>query len=237
MATLFITSFFLLGIIIFALYLKQHASSSDESSAGHALPPQRHFDGLFGGGPGSIGRELTEKKWQAPETEEALRRRAQLLSRAAEGDRETLEEAHKSGDEQLYEDVLHALVQAAAGSGARLLALASYITRTEHLRVNRQLAEGLMENWRESPSRASTAKMLHLVALADDPALYERAVETVARFWREGRISDLTAAELRTLIDGEYWVLSNKSRSSGAGFVLKRRLARLRRELESATRQ
>jgi hypothetical protein len=230
MGTLFITSFFLLGIIIFALYLRRNASSSDDS-AGHVLPPQGRFAGLFAD---PAETRMPEDK-RASEEEDALRR-ASLLARAASGERETLLEAQANGDAGLYDEVLNALVLSASGSDAGLLALVSYIARADGLRVNRRLAEALMENWGRSPGRAATAKMLHMVALADDASLYERGVELAWQFWREGRVPDLSAEELRTLADGEYWVLSSQARSSGAGFMLKRRLSSLRRELEGASR-
>jgi hypothetical protein len=228
MGTLFITSFFLLGIIIFALYLRHNASSSDDS-AGHALPPYGRFAGLFA--------DRTETRAHAVEGASVVadaERRASLLARAAAGERETLEEAHASGDAGLYDEVLNVLVRSVSESDAGLLALVSYITRKESLRVNRGLAEALMLNWQKSPGRAVTAKMLHLVALADDASLYERAVELALQFWRAGRVPDLSAAELRALAEGEYWVLTSQARSSGAGFLLKRTLAHLRREVSGA---
>ncbi|HEV7860977.1 MAG TPA: hypothetical protein VGO91_20325 [Pyrinomonadaceae bacterium] len=227
MGTLFITSFFLLGIIIFALYLRHNASSSSDDSAGHALPPDGRFGGLFG-----VHSETPSPDDKAAPDVEDAERRASLLARAASGERETLDEALSSGDAKLYDEVLNALVLSVSESDAGLLALVSYITRAESLRVNRGLAEALMLNWQKSPGRAATAKMLHLVALADDASLYQRAVELALQFWRAGRVQDLSAAELRALADGEYWVLTSHSRSSGAGFLLKRMLAHLRRELE-----
>ena len=228
MGTLFITSFFLLGIIIFALYLRHNASSSDDS-AGHVLPPYGRFGGLFG-----VNSETRRPAIEAASEAEDAERRASLLARAAAGERETLDEAHASGDAQLYEEVLNALVLSVSQSDAALLALVSHITRAESLRVNRGLAEALMLSWQKSPGRAATAKMLHTVALADDASLYQKAVELAWQFWRAGRVQGLTAVELRTLADGEYWVLSSHSRSSGAGFLLKRTLAHLRREVEGA---
>jgi len=73
--------------------------------------------------------------------------------------------------------------------------------------------------------------MLHVVALADDAGLYRRAIETALEFWREGRIAGLSAEEFRSLSESEYWVLSQSERSSGQGFLLKLKLAALRREL------
>jgi hypothetical protein len=77
---------------------------------------------------------------------------------------------------------------------------------------------------------------LHLTALADDAELYQRTVETALVFWRQGLIENVSAAELRALFDGEFWVLSAHTRRSGAGFILKRKLASARRELETAMR-
>jgi hypothetical protein len=228
MATLFITSFFLLGIIILALYRRHNASSTD--SEGRALPPPSgHYGGLFD--------NVNE---QAATTEsaagiEAEERRASLLERATRGEREALLEAHASGDRALYEEALDLLLERINGDDKALLSLVSFMMRKEEgMPVSRRLAAALMEQWRRAPARAATAKMLHLVALSDDASLYQRAVELALDFWRTGRIPDLTAEELRTLCDGEFWVLSSQARSSGAGFVLKRSLKRLRRELEKA---
>jgi hypothetical protein len=93
------------------------------------------------------------------------------------------------------------------------------------------LAEAFMEMWKTAPDRASTAKMLHIVALADDAALYRKALETALDFWRTERIQDLSAEELRSLCESEYWILSQPERSSGQGFLLKLKLAALRRDL------
>jgi hypothetical protein len=39
---------------------------------------------------------------------------------------------------------------------------------------------------------------------------------------------------LRSILEGEFWILSSPTRRSGAGFLLKRALAGARRELEAA---
>jgi hypothetical protein len=54
------------------------------------------------------------------------------------------------------------------------------------------------------------------------------------QLWRAAKLGDISPVELRALFDGEFWVLSSRSRSSGAGFVLKRTLDGARRELEAA---
>jgi hypothetical protein len=93
----------------------------------------------------------------------------------------------------------------------------------------------MLNNWKRSPDRGSTAKALHFAALSDDPDVYRVAVEEALGFWREERLKDISPLELQALFNGEFWVLSSRSRSSGAGFVLKRTLAGARRELEAAS--
>jgi len=106
-------------------------------------------------------------------------------------------------------------------------------TEAEH-RAKKEEAIRFIESWPVSPDRKSTAKMLHLAATADDADTYCRAVEVALNIWLNSGIPDLSAAELQNLFNSEFWLLSNGTRSSGAGFVLKQTLARASRELERA---
>ncbi|MGB9178288.1 MAG: hypothetical protein WCB68_03495 [Pyrinomonadaceae bacterium] len=221
MFTLLFTSTLLFAVIVFAIYLWQRPSSKESSE--RILPP-RHA-GLFGDEVAERAREeqalLTQKETEAW--------RKEILAHAAQGNKEALNEAHAERDTALYDEALNVLVERAADSDKGLLALASYITRHEQLRVNTRLAEALIEAWKVSPDKPSTAKMLHIAALSDDAKVYQKAVETAHQFLLEGRIDQFSLEELRVLADGEYWILSQKTRSSGAGFVLKRLLATLRK--------
>ena len=87
--------------------------------------------------------------------------------------------------------------------------------------------------FQESPNRTTTTNLLHIAALADDAKNYGRAVELVLMSWRDGTLSDLSARELHALFNSQYWVLSSRTRTSGAGFVLKETLATANRELEA----
>jgi hypothetical protein len=87
--------------------------------------------------------------------------------------------------------------------------------------------------FQESPNRNSTAKLLHIAALSDDAKNYGRAIELVLLSWRDGSLSDLSTAELQSLISSEYWVLSSHTRTSGAGFVLKQTLSSANSELQT----
>jgi len=98
-------------------------------------------------------------------------------------------------------------------------------------------AEAAIKAFETSPDRDSTLKMLHAAALSDDAAVYQNAVETALRAWREQKLNDLSPSDLQALFTSEFWVLSSGTRSSGAGFVLKRALSSARRELESTNHQ
>jgi hypothetical protein len=94
-------------------------------------------------------------------------------------------------------------------------------------------AAEFIESWQQRPDRISTAKMLHLAAASDDAETYNNAAELALDLWRDGRLADVSAAELQSLLVSEFWLLSSATRSSGAGFVLKRTLSRAKRELET----
>ncbi|HEX8709996.1 MAG TPA: hypothetical protein VF723_17275 [Pyrinomonadaceae bacterium] len=232
MVTLLITSFLLLTAISYAIYRLQRSAAHRGAEYALAEPEPPRPRGLFADTVADEARALLSEG----ETGRGLaaERRKSLLERAARGDREALGDAHRSGDAGLYDAVLNELAERAS-SEKSLLSLVSYIARGRELRVNKRLAEKFLEDWQSAPDRRSTAQALHVAALANDAPLYERAIEAAFQFWREGRLAQLSAAELRQLIESEFWILAPAVRNSGAGFVLKRRLATLRRQLGAAT--
>ena len=230
MVTLLITSFLLLAGITYALYLWQRPSSKGGAEALLPPPPGRGVS-LFGDDPAAepAPRELTDGESIAEEERRAL------LERAAGGDKSVLEEAVE--DAALYDEALNALVER-ADSDQKLLALASHISRGDaRLRVNRRLAERFIESYGRAPDRATTMKMLHVAARTNDAGVYQTAIETAYQFWRDRRLTGISADELRQLVEGEFWLLAPEVRNSGAGFLLKRTLARLRRQLVKAEKQ
>ncbi len=228
MVSLFITAFISLLVILFisgiGLYYWQKSARDD---AERILPPSPDFHGLFGD--------------QAPtpeaKTQEEVERRAHetslLIERAANGDKSALNEANQSGDTGLYERVLDQFVNQ-TNSEAALLSLMSYVAQNE-LPVNCALAKAAIASWQGNPDRNSTVKALHFAALSDDADLYRTTVEQALQLWRDGRLGADSTSDLRALFDGEFWILSARTRSSGAGFVLKRTLDKARRELEAAS--
>ena len=215
MVTLLITSVFVFGLIAIAIYFWQKAANTSQPIE-LPLPPQ----------PAGLFSDFKPAELPSP-TEDPKKT---LIESAAKGDKNALEQAHALNDKTLYEDVLNLLVTQ-IDSEPKLLSLVSHVTRNE-LPVTQALAQKSIDYWKDSPDKYSTAKMLHLAALSDDADTYRLAVELALNSWRNGKLPDLSAVELQALINGEFWVLSSNTRSSGAGFVLKRTLATAKRELE-----
>ena len=108
-------------------------------------------------------------------------------------------------------------------------------SEAEPQRVDKETFEQAIQAIREfqqTPNRNSTAKLLHAAALSDNAKNYERAIELVLLSWRDGSLADLSAKELQSLFNSEYWVLSSRTRTSGAGFVLKETLSSANHELQ-----
>jgi hypothetical protein len=226
MVTLLITALAIFAIIGIGLYFWQKSAPDDSE---RLLPPPPEARGLFAPDESSLKEEDAQRLVIT-----AHEQAEQLINRAKNGERAVLAEAHGTGTADLYDRALTELVQQ-ADTDAKLLALMSHVAQNE-LPVNDSLARAALISWQQSPDRAGTAKALHFAALSDNAEIYHDAVETALRLWREGKLADISPAELQALFDGEFWVLSSRTRSSGSGFVLKQTLASARRELEAAPR-
>lgn len=221
MVTLLITAVTLLVLFAVGVYFWQKPSN-DYSVKVPPPPPNAHS--LFAEDAAALA------EIDGPPLGSKLRE--DLISKAAEADRSALVDAQHLGDTALYDQAMNELVRV-SDSDAKLLALMSYVSQNQ-LPVTPGLAKAALASWERSPDRNGTARALHCAALSDDPGLYCQAVETALHLWRESKLGDVSPLELRALFDGEFWVLSSRSRSSGAGFVLKRTLDSARRELEAA---
>jgi hypothetical protein len=232
MVTLLFTAIFIVGLLAVTLYFwAPRATSSEQPLLTPPDPPR----GLFSDPGDEDADQYRSESLLPPATAETLEaERLKLSRRAKEGDKAALDEAHALGERKFYDEVLAEFV-ANADRAPTLLALVSYVARNE-LPVSVGLAEAVIKSWKNSPERSSTATTLHITALADDAVLYQSVADAALNFWRQGLLPDVSAAELRALFDGEFWVLSTRTRNSGAGFILKRSLANARRELETAMR-
>jgi hypothetical protein len=224
MITLLITSVLILGLLAVAVYFWQKPSISEPIEELPPLPQSRSlFDDPAPRQALDTGRTADEDIGKS------------LIVQAAQGDQSALQKAHELQNRAIYDEVLTALVNSSQ-SDAQVLSLTSHVTRNEWP-VNKDLASAFINSWQKAPNRSFTAKMLHIAALSNDADTFKNAVELTVQFWRDGKLSDMSAIELNALLNGEFWVLSTATRSSGAGFVLKRSLASARRELEQTNNE
>lgn len=221
MVTFLITSLLLIGIFAIAMYFWQKPGQGPH--AAELPPPQPR--GLF-----SDNDSLEPNQLSTAATNDDKTKWEGLIARAAEGDKSSLQDALKHGGLSFYTNVLHLLLDNA--DSPIKLSLVSYVTRYE-LPISEELAGSLIEVWQAVPDRDSITKMLHIAALSDSARTYSDAVDVTMQLWREGKLPDVSPVELQALFQGEFWVLSSRSRSSGAGFLLKRTLASARKELDT----
>jgi hypothetical protein len=220
----FLTIFLILGLLAVAIYFWQRPGTNAQSH-GLTLPPK----------PASLfALDEAAALPLIPNAAELEQERVTLIERAGRGDKNALHDARRLNDQSLYDQTLDRLIES-ADNDSKFLALLSFLTRSD-LPVNSTAARAMLETWKRMPDRGTTAKMLHVAALANDASVYNDAVATAMQFWREKRLSDISPEELRSLFEGEFWQISGKVRSSGAGFVLKRTLAQVRSELEAESR-
>lgn len=215
MVTFLITSLFILGFLVLAVYFWQRPAPHDDVER---LPPLRRHRALFAEVEPAPAQSQVDIEEQQTD----------ILARARDGELQALDEAAALNKPKLYNEVLDSLLLNANES--KVLAIASHVSRNE-LTVTPQLAKRFRQLWEASPDRQSTAKMLHLSARADDAAAFTAAVEAVLDSWRKQTLNDVSAEELNSLINSEYWLLSSAERSSGAGFVLKQTIAKAKNEL------
>lgn len=225
MSVLFIVTVLLLAAVAYRIFRKQQELNSYRAER-ELYPSQPRS--LFEQTP-----DTAEAERQSAEdaTRAAAELRSSLLTRAAEGDYTALADAARAGDKSLYGAVLAESLGWANASEDNLHALASFVASDSELRGSRELADAYRKLWGRAPDRAGVARLLHLAALSDDPETFGEAITAAARALREGRLTNLTGEDLRALAESEFWVLSTESRTTGAGFVLKQRLASLRQEL------
>jgi hypothetical protein len=219
----FLITLLLLAAIAYTIYRKERQyGATPERELYHASPRSLFPEGE------EVGRADSLALAESAEAEA----RSALIERALSGDLTTLVEARSKGAE-FYRDVLASLLRWAESSDENLRALAAHIASDETLRGGVELSRAYGRLWEAGPDAASTARALHLAALSDDAAEYERVIEVVLRLRREGRLPAAGDEELRALFDSEFWVMSAEARASGAAFVLKQKLAALRAGLAS----
>jgi hypothetical protein len=230
MNTLFFISILLLAIAAFALHRRKRRTPPKEPDF---LSEPRIFDGLFAEQRAEELKLLEQGEAERSAQEERLG----LHMRAAEGDKTALDEAHEYGDAAFYREILQTLIAWAGSDEEALRSIAEYIVDSRALRSSREFAAMMIERWSEAPDRLSFVGALHLAALSDDSEVFKRAIETALKQFSEGRSPRVSAEDFLATVESAYWLIEAEVRSSGSGFLLKRLIADVRRELAAASRR
>jgi hypothetical protein len=229
MNTILFISILLLAVAAFALHRRKLRTAPEEPDS---FPEQRSFDGLFAEQHAEEMKLLEQAKAERRAQEE----RRRLLSRATEGDKTALDEAHMRGGE-FYREILRTIVAQAGGDEEELRSIAEHIVDSRALRSGGEFAAIMIERLSAAPDQSSLACMLHLAALSDDAAVFKRAVEVALNLFGEGRLPGLSAGEFLAAVESAYWLIEAEVRSSGSGFLLKRLIVDVRRRLAAASRR
>ncbi len=225
----FLTPCFLL---IWALLVWRDVARRDMGQGTPSRLAAFQFDGLFAEQQAEESRQLAIA--EARLREEELRQR--LLTRAAEGEESALDDANKLGDALFYGEVLQALAEQANGGSEVLRSIAEYIVDSQELRSSSEFAETMFGVWRAPVNQRSLADMLYLSALADDPAVFRRAINEALKLWRNDLRTKVSAKDFLATVESAYWLVSGEVRYSGSGFLLKQAIADVRRQLAGANR-
>jgi hypothetical protein len=197
------------------------------------LTEPRQFEGLF-----AEQHAIEANLYRQAEAKlRAEEERERLLERAAEGDETTLDAAHQRRDLDLYREVLRTLVTQANGQSEVLCSIAEYIVDSRQLRCSSEFAHTMTEIWSQSLDQRSLVDMLYLSALSDDAAAFQQALEVALKKWQGGKLPRVSAQDLLALVECAYWLVATEVRYSGSGFLIKRAIADVRRELAAANRQ
>lgn len=228
MSAVLIISIFLLVAASFAIFRSKRSTSKEE--AGTRLPPPRS---LFGEptAPELLTENRHSKAVLAPSVEAEM-----LCARARRGDIQALPEAHATGDPVCYREVLDALVAAGGREPEIIEKLSTLIAASDELRASPELVEKVLVVWRESPTQTQTTMLIRIAALSDDAETFRKVVMAVFEGRQPEKGVAESAGDLLAMVESEYWLLSPDARRSGAGFVLRRTLADLRRTLSSESR-
>ena len=226
-SAVFIITIFLLAALSIAIY-RTKRSTLDAAPERDFFPSQPR--GLFD----STSSEKTARATSGDSNDSALELATKLRERARNGELTALSDAWASGNRSLYDEVLETLLKREANV-ENVRAVASSVVESNMLRSNKSLAEALLLAWTMTPDDIPLTDLVRVAALSDDADTFSRVVEEIAGGWLRGGVRDKSAEQLRLLFESEFWVLASEARRTGAGFLLKQKLAEVHRRLSAET--
>ena len=165
---------------------------------------------------------------QAAHRQKLVQEREKLLAWASMVKFSDLTEIPLEVDEESWDYALDILTDRAVLDDD-ICALVSFSLANEKFNVNQKLIEKYRQVWEKAPNLHSTAKLFELSARANDADLFLNVLCEAEQFVKSEKLSDVRLERLHDLAQSHYWLIPEPARISGAGFLLKQKLASLRR--------
>ncbi|MFN0110195.1 MAG: hypothetical protein ACKVZH_15175 [Blastocatellia bacterium] len=219
-------------LLVWALLVWRNVARNATNEGTPSRLTASQFDGLFAEQHAEESRQLAIAEARLRDEEN----RQLLLDRAAAGDETALDDAHRFGDATFYADTLQTLADQTNGDVQRLRVIVEYIVDSQELRSSREFAEMMIEALCAPVSQRSLPDLLHLAALADDPKVFERAVSSALKAWRDDLQTKVSSKDFLAIVQSAYWLASEDVRCSGSGFLFKQVITDVHRELAATNR-
>lgn len=173
----------------------------------------------------------SEEELRAFEAEDKARHdetlRREILAKAESEDFNALIEAKDFGDE-FYSQVLKELTF--RSDSPKFAALGAFIEENK-LQTNAEFINRFRQALETSAGKKDVIRLLHFAALSQSAELFFDSIENVVKLCREDRLEGFTQTDLIRLAESQFWLLPAAEKTSGAGFLLKQKLAKLREEV------
>jgi hypothetical protein len=221
-----ISSLLFLALISFAVFRGRQLFHSAKSEENYQLPPPPlEYKSLFNPDP-KVLAEIEREKHRKNLDEQ----REKLLAWASVGHFSALPEVLVTDDEKLFQEVFEILTERAT-TEEEIRFLATFILENEKTSVNQSLINKFEKIWENAPNAEMTVQLFHLAGLNGDANFFLQVVNKSVQFLKTGKLSNFTLGVLAELAESHYWLLNDSARTSGTGFMLKQKLADLRREI------
>jgi len=153
--------------------------------------------------------------------------RQKILASAETEDFSALIEA-KDFEAEFYDRVLKELTFRC--DSEKFVLLSTFIEENK-LQTNAEFVKRFQDALENSAGKKHTIRLLHFAALSQSAEIFSDSVENVIKLCHENRLEGFTLTDLIQLAESQFWLLPTAEKTSGAGFLLKQKLAKLRAEV------
>ena len=172
----------------------------------------------------------SEEEIRAQQAEDQAKQRGmqrqEILAKAETDNFSALIEARDFGDE-FYGRVLKELTFRC--DSENFASLSSFIEENK-LRTNAEFIKRFQSFEENSPGRKDLIRLLHFAALSGSAEIFSATLEDAINISKG--LEDFTETDIFQLAESEFWLLPQTEKASGAGFLLKQKLAKLRSEFQ-----